>query len=70
MTEGFVTLTALADGHDIAVQRTAVRVLEDETEADGGARVKHRVRVTLADGTQFLVRGSVAALLEKMQTEK
>ncbi len=55
-----ITLTALVDGHTIRVRRDVVRVMED---VDAG------VRVTLGDGTEFLVRGCVEEMLNDLKME-
>jgi hypothetical protein len=62
---GFITLTALVDGHSIAAQREAVRVIEDEVVGD-----KNATRVTLTDGTQFVVRETLLQILSLLKTEK
>jgi hypothetical protein len=58
----FITLTAFVDGHSVAVRLDAVRVVEDEMVDD-----KPAARVTLTDGTQFLVRGDVCAILTQLE---
>lgn len=63
--ERFVSLTDV-DGGTKAAPASAIRLLEDVVDEYGAQT--DRARVTLCDGTQFVVRGRVAELLKQIET--
>ena len=63
VTPTFIVFTAFVDGHSIAARIDAVRVVEEEQVDE-----KKAARVTLTDGTQFVVRETVDTILVQMET--
>lgn len=63
MDDPFIILMAVTDGKEIAIRKSAIRMVED-------AQIEAKVasHVTLVDGTHFNVDGSVADIL-KLITE-
>lgn len=63
MKDPFILLTAVTDGKEIAVRKSAVRMVED-AQIDN----KEASHVTLVDGTHFNVDDSVVSILKKLET--
>lgn len=63
-----LTLTAVSDGHHIAVRPDAVRVIEDIPLEGNEPHEYPKASVLLCDGSQYTVRGSVDAILKDLET--
>jgi len=64
---GFMTMNTVADGHRVAVRISDVRALENVHRDDSGDGEVVGVQVSMADGSTYVVRGSVDELLKSME---